>query len=69
MRSLIGRQVGPLEIERARHRVGGTRERGDEAVAFTLLDRAYAIVLSNDLVGCAVQKRERGRHRGGLRFP
>ena len=49
MRSLIGASLGALQIQRAPHRVAGAGECGNEAVAFTLLDRAHPAVLGDEL--------------------
>ena len=48
MRSLIGASSA-LEIQRATHCIASSCERGDEAVALALLDRAHPAVLSNEL--------------------
>ena len=37
-------QRGPLQRQRAGHRVAGARERGHEAVALALLDRAHPVM-------------------------
>ena len=43
------RQIRPLQLQRACHRIAGPGERGDEAVAFALFDRAHAVVLGDEL--------------------
>ena len=56
-------EFGALQVQRAPHRVAGARERGNEAVALTLFDRAYPAVLGDERRGGPVQKSDGGRHR------
>ena len=55
IRSLIGREVGTLHIERICHCIAGSCERGDEAIALTLFDWAYPAVFGNELRGRPIQ--------------
>jgi hypothetical protein len=58
-----------LQGQRASHRVGGARERDDEAVALALLDRAYPAVGRDRLGQCLVEAFDCGLHRPGLGLP
>ena len=58
-----------LQFERTRHRVGSARERGDEAVAFALLDGPHTTVIRDDLRDGAIQPADRGCHLVVLRRP
>ena len=51
-----------LQLQRTRHRVGGTSERHHEAVAFTLLDRPHPVVGGDQVGQRAVEPRDRSRH-------
>jgi hypothetical protein len=42
-------QRRPLQVQRTRHRVAGTRERDHEAIAFTLFDRPDTAMRRNGL--------------------
>ena len=63
------REIRPLQLQRARHRVAGARERRDEAVALALLDGADAVVLRDEFRGGPIHARDRGRHRLRLGLP
>ena len=60
---------GPLQLERAGQSVGRPAERGHEAVALALLDRAHAAVAADAVGDQLVIGRHRDRHGLGLVLP
>jgi hypothetical protein len=58
-----------LQLQHTGHRVGGAGERGHEAVAFALLDRAHPVVGGDDLVHCLILTSHRSGHLLRLGFP
>jgi hypothetical protein len=63
------RQWGSLQFQRTGHRVTGSRECYDEAVALTLLHRSHPAMSGDEIRSCIIQPCERGRHLVGLGFP
>jgi hypothetical protein len=69
MRSRIGASGAPLQLQSARHRVAGTRERNHEAIAFALFDRPHTIMGGDDVGHRPIQQRDRSPHLVRLGLP
>lgn len=63
------RQRRTLQLQGARHRVGRTGERDDEAITLALLDGPHAAVGGDRFRQCLVEAFHGGLHRLGLRLP
>ena len=59
----------PLQLQRARHRVAGARERDHEAIALALFDRPHTVMVRDDVAHRTIQSPDRGRHLLGLGLP
>ncbi len=62
-------QRRPLQCQRTSNRVRCTGERGHEAVALALFQRAHPAVSGERCVHRLVEQRQRGGHLFGLGFP
>ena len=63
------RQRGTLQFQRTGHRVAGSRECNDEAVALALLHRPHPTMSGDQIRSCIIQPCERSCHLVGLGFP
>jgi hypothetical protein len=59
----------PLQLQRARHRVGGAGERGHETVALALLHWAHPAMGGDDIGHDVLEACDRGGHLIGLGLP
>ena len=62
-------QRGPLQLQRAGHRVGGAGERDDEAVALALLDGPDTVMGGDDVGQCLIEPLDGCLHGLGLGLP